>query len=115
MPEFSEDNLTYRCYTWFNNTIHPDNRGRLFHVPNGGQRSVSEGNRLKAMGVVAGVPDFIFITKGAGIIGIELKVGKNPLSKEQVALHASWAKVGVKVYVVRDDIEEFKKIILEWL
>ena len=114
MAEFSEDNLTYRCYTWFNNSF-PQHRGRLFHVPNGGQRSVSEGNRLKAMGVIAGVPDFIFISGVGGIVGIELKVGKNVLSPQQIALHASWGKIGVKVYVVRDDIEEFKKIILEWL
>jgi hypothetical protein len=67
------------------------------------------------MGVVAGVPDFIYISRTGGIIGIELKVGKNPLSPEQVKLHEQWGRVGVKVHVVRDDIEEFKKIILEWI
>lgn len=114
MPTFSEDNLTSRCYLWFHNN-YPQHRGRLFHVPNGGSRSASEGNRLKAMGVVAGVPDFIYISRIGGIIGIELKVGKNPLSPQQLALHLAWAKVGVKVHVIRDDIEEFKKIILEWI
>jgi hypothetical protein len=114
MTTFSEDNLTSRCYLWFHNSYR-DERGRLFHVPNGGKRDAPTANRLMAMGVVAGIPDFLFITRHSTFIGIELKVGKNPLSPEQVKLHLAWSKIGVKVYVVRDDIEEFKKIILEWI
>ena len=33
-------------------------RGLCYHIPNGGLRTAREGNKLKAVGVVAGIPDY---------------------------------------------------------
>lgn len=52
---------------WFRATF-PD--VLIFAIPNGGKRAMSEAKRLKAEGVVAGVPD-IFIP--AWLVWIELK------------------------------------------
>ena len=47
----------------------------IFHIPNGGWRSKSEAAKLKAMGVVAGVPDLFLplMCGGKGGLWIEMK------------------------------------------
>ena len=55
-----------------------------FHCPNGGKMSPQRGAYLKAMGVVAGVPDLVMCWQGR-FIGIELKAGKNKQSDNQLA------------------------------
>jgi len=64
----------------------------VFHIPNGGGRSKAEAGVLKAMGVLAGMPDLILcghhdgpVLGGPGIaakvIAIELKAPPKPGSK----------------------------------
>jgi hypothetical protein len=58
------------CYEYFHNK-YPHLRGRLFHVQQKAM-NVIEGNKFKAMGVVQGVSDFIFV--GIGMVAfLELK------------------------------------------
>lgn len=52
------------------------------HVPNGGKRGVITGAILKAMGVVPGVPDLIFLMKGQ-FYALELKPERGVHSKAQ--------------------------------
>lgn len=40
-------------------TLHPQLKRKVIHVPNEGRRSVAYGARLKAMGMLPGVSDFI--------------------------------------------------------
>ena len=46
---------------------------RHFHVPNEGKRSIFMHNKMKQMGLKAGVPDFIIEYPQAKLIYIELK------------------------------------------
>lgn len=56
-----------------------------YHVPNGGARSRTEGGILKAMGVLAGVPDITVILPHGVAAFIELKSGKGKLTEAQTA------------------------------
>ncbi len=47
-----------------------------WHSPNGGKRNAREGARLKRMGVLVGVPDYIFILPDNSVAFIELKLAK---------------------------------------
>lgn len=58
----TEDALQQKCVFWFNNA-HPELRGLLFSVPNGGLRSSKEGKRMKLTGQQPGVSDMIFLHK----------------------------------------------------
>lgn len=59
--------------------------GLLFHIPNGGQRNAGEAGRLKAMGVLPGMPDLCLPvrTQKFGALYIELKKPGGKLSKAQ--------------------------------
>lgn len=54
-----------------------------WHTPNGGSRGKIEGAILKAMGVRAGVSDFIFVHQGK-IFALELKAEGGRASVEQL-------------------------------
>ena len=63
-----------------------DAKGVLwFHCPNGGSRNVAEAAKLKAMGVMAGIPDILILEPRKNCYGfaIELKVGKNKCTDHQ--------------------------------
>ncbi len=57
----------------------------LFAVPNGGMRSKATGAKMKQTGVKRGISDLILLYPAFGYhaLTIELKYGKNKLSKEQ--------------------------------
>lgn len=57
----------------------------LFAVPNGGDRNVIVARKMKAEGVKAGVPDYLFPVKRGGFVGlaIELKSMTGTASREQ--------------------------------
>ncbi len=59
----------------------------LFHIPNGEPRSAAVGRKLAAMGVKAGVSDYLLPVKRAGFSGLwlELKVARGRLTKAQRA------------------------------
>lgn len=55
---------------------------KIFHVPNGEKRGPKTASRLRAMGVIPGVPDFGYIANGkAGFL--ELKAEGGRLSPNQ--------------------------------
>lgn len=78
----------------------------LTHIPNGGARDKREGAKFKAMGVKRGIPDYIlplpvqtsFGEAWAGL-WLEIKVGKNYPTDDQVAWHQYLNGVGYKCYV----------------
>ena len=81
-----------------------------FHCPNGGYRNAREGAKLKAMGVRAGVPDVLLPVQTHGFAGlaIELKYGKNKLSKEQQLWMLHFSRNGWMPVVAYDWTEAAK-------
>jgi hypothetical protein len=71
----------------------------IFAIPNGGQRSITEAVRLKAEGVLAGVPDLFLARAGAESHGLFIemkrikggKVSAKQQSVMQVLEHEGYA------------------------
>lgn len=72
----------------------------VFHPANGGKRGKAEGAIFKAMGVVAGVPDFVIVWDRR-VFFLELKTVDGELSIEQRATIASIEMTGAPVETVR--------------
>ena len=74
------------------------------HIPNGGQRTIMAGARLKAEGVVKGYPDIMVFT-ATGVfpcrvgLAIELKVWPNKEQPEQIEVHELLRTQGWRVVV----------------
>lgn len=80
----SEDQIGLFEWAAYAVKTHPDLEW-LYHIPNGGKRSITTAKRLKAEGVKAGVPDVCLpVPKGRyhGLY-IELKAGKNMTTDNQ--------------------------------
>lgn len=106
--KITEDRLQAECFKWFWNT-YPELRRTLFHVPNGDNKNAISGARYKALGVVAGVPDLIWMINGTAIC-FELKTDVGVISEKQKAVHSKFKEQGITTYIIRD-IETFRAII----
>jgi hypothetical protein len=83
----------------------------IFAIPNGGARSLATASRLKAEGVVKGVPD-LFIP--AWELWVEMKrVKGGAVSQEQETMHAYLRGVGYWVLVAKG-FEDAKQQIEAW-
>lgn len=108
----SELRLQAEIFKWVWNT-YPQLRRCFFHVPNGGKRGKIEAVHMKAIGVVAGIPDLLLIYNSR-IFAFEVKSQTGTLSDEQKKVHEAWKKQGVNVVIIRT-FEEFKNIIMHIL
>jgi len=83
-----------------------DQHAMYFHGANGGYRYATEGARLKAMGVIAGLPDLGVVHAGR-VAWLELKASKGRVSAAQAYCHARLEGAGCPVSVCRtlDDVE----------
>jgi len=106
----SEERLQADCYQWFHNSF-PELRGLLWHVPNGGQRSASEANKFKAIGLVPGVADLHFFYN-KHMYFIELKIETGRLSENQVKWIEAISQQKGEVVVIRD-LKTFQNFINE--
>ena len=104
----SEDRLQQICFLWHWNE-YPDQRGLLFHVPNGGNRNAREGAKFKTMGVIPGVSDLIFLYDGVAHF-IELKNEKGVQSKRQKNWEALVKAERFPYYIVRS-LDSFQILI----
>lgn len=107
LPE-SEDKLQSTCFQWHWNTF-PDQRGRLFHV-NQKARNAIEGNRMKAMGVVPGVSDLIYL-RYPGPLFIEIKTETGTQSDEQKKFQQLVEGLGFQ-YIICRSFSQFKQLFL---
>ncbi len=89
----------------------------VWHTPNGGGRSKAEAGILKAMGVLAGMPDLFVLGPERALIAIEFKAPPKRLrsggaskacprlSPAQIARQADLGACGVP-YLIIDDMAE---------
>lgn len=96
----SEDKIQSDFHTWLWNT-YPKTRRLAFHIPNGGYRTAREGNKFKAMGVVAGTPDYMICIPARGYHGlfIEFKAPGGKVSHDQNVSHAQLQHAGYGVII----------------
>ncbi len=100
---------------WFNYQF-PELKDDLHHFANERRCSIQQGRTLKRMGVKKGVADFFlaFPLSGKAGLWIELKVGKNKPTKEQMDFLARKAVRGYEAIVVWG-FEATKEMILAYL
>lgn len=112
----SEHDLQTACVNWFR-MQYREYAHLLIAIPNGGQRDVRVARKLKAEGVVAGVPDlFLAVARGQSHgLWIEMKNGKvGRVSEHQYYMLDALARQGYKGVVCRT-FDEFMKEINEYL
>ena len=105
-----EAKLQAECFQWAWNTF-PETRLMIFHVPNGGSRNKLEAFRFQAMGVIAGVPDIVFLWKGKAYL-FEFKSPKGVTKDKQTNWHAKAQHNGFPVKTIKTE-EEWQKEITE--
>lgn len=115
-PSDEEHRIQVSCVRWFR-MAHPQLAARLFAVPNGGRRDGITGARLKEEGVLAGVADLVLLVPNAKYhaLLIEMKTPKGRQSDSQRAWQRAVAGNEDYLYVVCRSLEEFMKIIEEYL
>lgn len=105
----SEDKLQADCFQWFHNT-YKHLRGLLWHCPNelSGVVHPVIANKMKAIGLVAGVPDLEFHYRGRSVF-FELKSpqGTGRVSDDQKKIHSVLDQNRFVVHVL-NDLDSFK-------
>jgi len=85
---------------------------RIFAIPNGGHRAISTAKRLKAEGVLPGVPD---LQVPAWRLWIEMKREKGgKLSEDQVEMIGYLEGIGNKV-IVGKGAQDASRQVIEWI
>lgn len=105
----SEAAFQQECVIWFHNT-YPNLRGLLFMV-NNNSSSKREGAFKKALGLVAGVSDLIFLYECKAHC-IELKTPNGYQSTDQLCWEDLVYKQGIDYYVI-NSIAKFKNLIIK--
>ena len=107
----------HQCATvkWFK-WAYPDMDGLLYAIPNGGKRGIAEAKRLKAEGVVAGMPDLHLAYPTAQHPGlyIEMKTSIGTVSPRQKVIMSKLTEVGYRTQVCRS-FDEAKAVIEGYL
>lgn len=109
----NEHELQVNCIKWMRYQ-HP--KHLCFAIPNGGNRNLLTAVKLKAEGVLAGVPD-IFIpapNKDYNGLFIELKAGKNKATDKQKEVIEQLKNNGYQCEIIYS-FDEFRKLINEYL
>ena len=112
-PAQPESKMQQECVKWFR-FQYPNHV--LFAIPNGGSRNAIEAAKLKREGVLSGVADLFLSCARKGLHGlyIELKVGKNKQSPNQIAFEIKVVKEGYGYKVVYS-FDEFREVINGYL
>ena len=93
-------------YHW---NMFPKERGLMFEINNNPINAI-DGARRKAIGMVSGVSDLIYLHPD-GAIGIEIKTPEGKQSARQVWWESVVESFGMKYYVIRS-LKEFKEKVL---
>ena len=106
----TEHELQVNCVNYYR-LCYP--KGLIFAIPNGGQRNVIVATKLKAEGVLSGVPDLCIPISKKGYNGlyIELKNGKaGKVSDNQKTIIGKLQNEGYLCEVCRS-FDEFKNVV----
>lgn len=108
-----EHKIQCSCIEWFR---YQYPKYLIYAIPNGGERNVIVAAKLKAEGVLSGVPDLHIPTAKKGFHGlyIEMKAGKNKVSDNQRTIMDKLSDEGYKCSVCYS-FDEFMKEVNEYL
>lgn len=84
----------------------------IFHVPNGGRRSLTEGRKFKMLGVRAGTPDLVLVQDGRTYF-FELKSPTGRLSPEQHRFGEDARIAGAGWAVIRS-VDDVRNALKAW-
>lgn len=104
--QISEHEIHLKAWQWVQKT-YPSLL--IFHVPNGENRNVATAVKLKRMGVLPGVADFLIFFHGV-CVAIELKDGGGKQSAAQEKFQARWTGLG-HWYEIARSLEDFQRIV----
>lgn len=107
--KLSEARIQADCFAWFHNT-YDHLRGLLYHIPNGEERDVRVAVKLKAMGVVAGVPDMVLHYRQRSYFFEFKKPKTGKASDKQKKIHAQLDRQGFEVWLVETQ-QQFERLI----
>lgn len=88
-------------------------RAVVFHVPNGGKRSVREARVFKGLGVRAGVADLCLHWREGRTGYLEIKAGRGRLSEGQIVFAQDCEAVGISWACVRS-LDEAVGVLKRW-
>jgi hypothetical protein len=106
----THDQLQAKCFQHHWNH-YPNERGMLFAVRNNAVNKI-RGNQDKAIGVVAGVSDLIYISRDGCVIGIEFKVGADSQKAAQRDFQTRLEERGGR-YEIVSSFEQFQALVEE--
>jgi hypothetical protein len=82
----------------------------MFHVANERKAKVQYHVKLKRMGVLGGVADFLAFPDNGRKIAIELKDDEGDQDEDQIKFQGRWEHTGGAYFVVRT-LEEFQSVV----
>lgn len=110
---FVADTLRWGCRRDVVWTHFPAGEERPAEYDAEGNRKSWAGSRLKRMGTLPGVADFVFITYGARVDFLELKAPKGTLSDEQKSFRGRVLALGCRYEIARSG-QEAVEILRSW-
>lgn len=95
----TEDQLQAQIFQYHWNN-YPSERGLLFHVQQKARNAI-EGAKFKAMGLIAGVSDLVYLKPGGRPILMELKIETGAQSSTQKEWQHKVGQAGYEYQIVR--------------
>ncbi len=113
--KFTESQLQVQCIRWYDYQ-YPHFRQLLFSIPNGGKRGLITAVNMKREGARKGIADLFLSIPKRDYHGmyLELKSGKNDLTKEQQEFKKEVEKRNYKFEVIRS-FDEFQREVEQYL
>lgn len=107
-----EMKLQAECYTWYWNRYRFTTWARMLHCNNNNSQNAIKGALNKSLGVVRGVSDLELLMNDGKTLYIELKVGRNGQSQEQIEFMEAAQERGHQ-YIIVKTFRDFVAIITE--
>jgi len=104
----SEIQLQAECVRYMRNELRVV-YGTFFSVPNEGKRGVVNASRMIAQGLLAGIPDLVWLIDET-VVFFELKAKNGSTSAKQKLIHENLRAEGYEVHIVKT-FTEFEKIV----
>ena len=103
----NEDQMQAYIVKWFSNT-YPEFRGLLFEI-NNDTANVKHAMKRRAMGMISGVSDLLFISPQGRVVGIELKAPETRHKTTHIISQLAWGELVGEVgglYIISASIDE---------